>query len=111
MENFDGMAEMFDDLVLKGALQIVGVDSETGDFLYNFTEKLAEVNPVIYELMIEDFHSSIMRLWEAGFLAMDVTSENPVVNATEKVFDSDAISNLSDQDQTTLRDILKKMSE
>jgi hypothetical protein len=110
-ENFDSLDDMMEDLMLQGAIEIVGVDAETGEFLYTFTQKLAEINPKIYQAMIEDFHSSIMRLWEAGFLSMDITSENPIVKATEKVFDKESIAKLSKNDQIALEDILNKMSE
>lgn len=110
-EDFDNLEYMMEDLMLQGAIEIVGVDSETGEFLYTFTQKLAEINPRIYEAMLEDFHSSIMRLWEAGFLSMDVTDENPIVRATEKVFDKESIAKLSKNDKIALEDILNKMSE
>jgi hypothetical protein len=110
-ENSDEVADMVDKLLAEGALEVVGIDSKTGDFLYTFTEKLAEFNPKIYNAMMEDLHSSIMRLWEYGFFSMDVTEANPVVRATEKIFDEEAVAKLSDNDRITLNDILKKMSE
>jgi hypothetical protein len=109
--NFDDVSDMVDYLMLQGALEIVGVDQETGEFLYTFTEKLAEINPNIYNAMMDDYHTSIMKLWELGFLSMDVSEKNPLVKATDKVFDSEAISKLSNNDRIMLQDILKKMSE
>jgi hypothetical protein len=103
--------DLINELMIQGAIDIVGIDSETGDFLYTFTEKLATANPKIYNAMMEDLYSSMMRLWEAGFFSMDVTDKDPVVKATEKVFDKEAIQNLPRHDQFTLQDILKKMSE
>jgi hypothetical protein len=110
-EDFDNIDEVLEDLMIQGALEIVGVDAESGEFLYTFTQKLAEINPNIYKTMVDDFHFSIMRLWEAGFLSMDVTEENPTVKATEKVFDKESISKLSKNDQMALEEILNKMSE
>jgi hypothetical protein len=110
-EYFDEVSGLVDKLLEQGALEVVGIDQETGDFLYTFTEKLAEINPKIYNAMMDDYHSSIMRLWEAGFLSMDVTSSNPLVKATDKVFDSDSVAKLSRNDQINLQDILNKMSE
>lgn len=110
-DNFDDMDSVIEDLMIQGAIQVTGIDSETGEFLYTFTEKLAEINPKIYKAMVDDFQMSIMRLWEAGFLSMDITAKNPLVRATEKVFDTNAISKLSRNDQITLEDILNKMSQ
>jgi hypothetical protein len=110
-DDFDDMSEMMDDLMQQGALEIVGVDSETGQFLYSFTEKLKEINPIIYQMMMESFYESIVRLWEKGFLSMDITEENPIVKATQKVFDQEAIEKLSAEDRVVLSDILSKMSE
>jgi hypothetical protein len=111
MDQDDDFSRVLDDLIERGALELVGVDSKTGQFLYTFTEKLAEINPEIYSAMMDDFHSSIMRLWEMGFLSMDITEKNPMVRATEKVFDEKAMEKLSDNDRTTLNDILSKMSQ
>lgn len=105
------MDSVIQDLIAKGAIEVTGVDSETGEFLYTFTQKLAEINPIIHKAMVDDFHSSLMRLWEQGFLTMDVTAQNPLVKATKKIFDQDAIDNLAQHDRMTLEDILKKMSE
>ena len=110
MENNE-FSEVLDDLVQQGALEIVGIDSKTGDFLYTFTEKLADINPNFYNAMLDDFHSSIMRLWEYGFFSMDVTEKNPVVKVTEKIFDETALGQLSDNDRTILDDVLNKMSQ
>lgn len=111
MDNFDEMDDIIEDLMIQGGIEVVGIDSNTGQFLYTFTEKLAEINPKIYKAMKDEFYSSIMRLWEAGFLSMDVTTENPIVKATSKVFDKEAISKLSQHDRMALDDILNKMSE
>jgi hypothetical protein len=110
MEN-DEFSEVIDDLIKQGALEVMGVDSETGQLLYTFTEKLAEINPTIYNAMLDDFHSSIMRLWELGFFSMDVTQKNPLVTPTQKIFDEKAIEDLSDNDRITLSDILNKMAQ
>lgn len=111
MNNFDEMDELIEELMVQGAIEVVGIDAATGQFLYSFTEKLAEINPEMYAEMRKDFHSSLMRLWEQGFLSMDVTHENPMVKATQKIFDKSAIDKLPQHDRITLEDILNKMSQ
>ena len=37
---------MFEDLILSGALEVAGVDIDTGEMLYNFTEKLKDINTI-----------------------------------------------------------------
>jgi len=111
MEDFEDMNDNLDYLMREGALEIVGVDAETGDFLYSFTEKLAELDPVMHEMMIDSFYDSIRNLWQLGFLSMDITAKNPMVSATEKVFDREAVEKLSPLDRQALSDILNKMSE
>ena len=109
--DFEDMSDNLDYLMREGALEIVGVDAETGDFLYSFTEKLAELDPVMHEMMIDSFYDSIRNLWQLGFLSMDITAKNPMVSATEKVFDREAVEKLSPLDRQALSDILNKMSE
>jgi hypothetical protein len=111
MEWPDSLKEEIDNLIQQGALEVVGIDEDTGEFLYSFTEKLIDINPEMHRLMLQSFHDSMMRLWEKGFLYMDVTKQNPLVTATEKVFDQNAINSLSKEDQMALSDILNKMSQ
>ena len=39
---------IIDNLILQGALQPAGIDLETGEMLYNFTETLKEINPELH---------------------------------------------------------------
>jgi hypothetical protein len=111
MEDFEGIDDKLDYLMQEGALEIVGIDSETGNFLYSFTEKLAELDPIMHRMMMDSYYESITNLWQLGFLSMDITTDNPLVSATEKVFDREAVEKLSPVDRQALSDILKKMSE
>lgn len=107
----DDDESFIDNLILKGALEIVGVEAETGELLYGFTEKLIEVDPGLHAKFMGHFHQDMMYLWENGFISMDVTEANPLVNVTEKAFDEIAVSALSKNHRDALLNIIKRMSE
>jgi hypothetical protein len=111
MNNFDETEELINELMIQGAIEVVGVDSATGDFLYGFTEKLEQINPRIHKAMLEDFYDSVMILWEKGFLSMDISEDNPMVRVTPKIFDAEAVSKLFNRERSTLQNILSRMSE
>lgn len=97
--------EYIDALILNGAVEVVGVNAQTGDFLYQFTEKMFEIAPQIYHEMLEQFEKDIMMLWTNGFVSMDPTSANPVVSLTPKAFTQDEVDKLSIEQQLVLEDV------
>lgn len=101
----DANQEMIDQLILSGALQVAGVDTETGDFLYQFTPKLKEISPTLYEEHVNHVNGELMRLWEKGFLDINIADENPIVRLTEKALDENELSKLSKEDRWGVEEI------
>lgn len=99
--------DVIEDLILQGALEFSGVDLETGEVLYNFTEKLKDVHPQLHSEQSKYFASETMALWENGFISMDITETNPIVSLTPKAFDSDEIKKLNKDHQYTLKEIIR----
>lgn len=95
---------IIDYLLLNGALEAAGI-SDTGEPLYNFTPKLKHVLPELYEEHMNHVNSELMRLWENGFIDMDLFAESPAVKLTPKAFDNQEVSKLSDQDQFAIKEI------
>lgn len=96
-------------LILKGALEPAGVDSETGEILYSFTDKLKDINPVLHREVNNMFNSHIMKMWELGMLDMDITANNPIVRLTDRAFDESLINSLNDEEAYTLKEIKRKL--
>jgi len=44
-------SKRIDELILLGALEPEGIDSETGEVLYKFTDKLKSVDPQLHGLV------------------------------------------------------------
>lgn len=104
------MGDKIEDLILNGALEVAGMDIDTGDMLYNFTDKLKEVSPDLYEEMSNYISTETMSLWVDGFLDIDVTEQNPMVFLTEKAFDESEVGKLSKEKQYTLKEIIRIIS-
>ena len=100
-------SSIIDNLILNGALEPAGIDIETGEMLYNFTEKLQEVDPVLHDEFQRYFTSEAMALWEHGFIDMDLTLDKPVVKLTQKAFDTSEVMKLEKDNQYSLKEIIR----
>jgi hypothetical protein len=107
----DSEEEFIDNLILNGALEVVGVQSETGELLYGFTDKLIQIDPKLHAKFVDHFYEDMMSLWQNGFITMDVTEINPMVNLTEKAFDQISVSELDQNQRHTLASLIKNMTE
>jgi hypothetical protein len=103
--------DAFEELLLSGAVEISGIDEQSGEMLFKFTEKLKDVDPHLYSKMTDFFHQELMKLWEKGFISMDITQRNPAVSLTQKALDEIAVGDLSVDQRVHLEDIMKKLSE
>ena len=108
--NFKDEDDAIDQLILSGALEIAGIDIETGEPIYNFTEKLIEVSPELHKEVSIYFSRETMSLWSDGFLDMDVTEKNPIVRLTSKALDQSEVEKLSKDKQYTLKEIIRVIS-
>jgi hypothetical protein len=96
--NEDALSNM----ILEGLVEVAGIDEETGDFLYSFTDKLSDTYPEMARISEEMFLSDVNLLWEMGFVSMNIADANPLVTLTEKSFDRDLVSGLSPELRTVL---------
>ena len=103
--------EIIDDLILKGALEFVGVDPETGEPLYRPTDMLKSIDPDLSKDMAIYFSQTTMRLWEKGFLNMDVTLKDPSVTLAEKSFNAELIDSLPKEEKIIMQEIIRVLSE
>lgn len=99
--------QIIDELILSGALEIAGIDMETGEPLYNFTEKLVDVNPELHNEMSTYLSTEAMALWQYGFISMDVTEKNPMISLLPKAFDKVEVEKLDKNHQYTLKEIIR----
>ncbi len=97
-------------LILAGALEVAGIDMDTGDPVYNFTEKLIDVSPELHSEVSTYFSRETMALWQEGFLDMDITEKNPIVRLTQKALDEIEVANLNKDKQYTLKEIIRIIS-
>jgi hypothetical protein len=99
--------DKIEDLILSGALEVSGIDIDTGEMLYNFTDKLKDINPDLFKDMSDYISTETMALWAEGFLDIDVTETNPMVKLTPKAFDDAEVDKLPKEKQYTLKEIIR----
>ena len=105
--NFDNEDDAIEQLILSGALEVAGIDIDTGEPVYNFTEKLIDVSPELHSEVSTYFSRETMDLWQEGFLDMDITEKNPIVRLTQKALDEIQVANLDKNKQYTLKEIIR----
>jgi hypothetical protein len=99
----------FDKLVLSGVVEPAALDPDTGEMLYTFNKDLEKINPELHKLVLDNFISSAMKLWELGFINMDVTSNNPMVSLTSRAFNETNINELDEDMQFSLKEIKRNL--
>ena len=102
--------KFLEDLILNGAVEVVGIDLETSEPLYTFTDKLAQFSPTLHKDMSNYFYKEMMFLWENGFIEMDITESNPTVRLTEKALDETKTRSLKRDQWYSLKEIIRLMS-
>jgi hypothetical protein len=97
--------KMLEDLILLGAIQVAGVDGDSGELLYSFTPKIKEVSPELFSEHLNSVNSEIMGLWEKGFININFMHDDPLVALTEKSFDNKELSVLNKREQWSILEL------
>ena len=100
---------LIDDLILAGGLEISGIDEQSGEFLYTMTGKMKDLMPELYEEHLSHVNEEIMKLWEKGFVNIEMMSDDPIVTVTKKAYDIIEISKLSKEEAWSLEEIKRMM--
>lgn len=103
--------EIFDMLILSGAVELAGIDSSNGEFLYSITKEMANVLPELYEKHLQDVNNKIMSLWQEGFLEVQLLDNSPMVTLTDKAFDPKELSRISVSSLEYLNEIKRLLQE
>jgi hypothetical protein len=101
---------MFIDLIENGAIEFAGLN-EDGEPIYNFTDKLKDINPDLFDIHQTQLNREVMFLWEQGFITVDLLQDNPDVGLTEKSFDEKYVDELDDIYKSVLKEIKRILSQ
>jgi hypothetical protein len=97
--------KIIENLILEGALEFAGFDPETGEMLYNFSNKVKVVMPELYEQHLKTVNRDVMYLWENGYLELDLFSDNPIVSLSNKAMIESEVEKLSPDNRRSLNEI------
>ena len=97
--------EIMDYLILNNAVEVVAVDSKTGELLYSFTPKLKEVMPELYEEHINSVNVDILSLWERGYINIDFLLDEPKITLAKKSLQREELEKLSPDEQWSINEI------
>ena len=97
--------ELRKNLILQGALEVAGVDSENGEFLYAITSKMKDIMPDMYEDHLKTVNRDLLNLWEKGYVNIDLFLPDPVVTMSEKGMDKNEISKLTKPEIWALEEV------
>ena len=99
--------DIVDNLVLNGGLEFAGKDSETGELLYRPTDGLKDLDSVLSDDLSLYFSDITLKLWEKGFIDMDVTQRDPIVKLGPKSFEIESIKSLPKDERVVVEQIVK----
>jgi hypothetical protein len=102
---------ILESMILNGTVEPAGMDMNSGEMLYTFTEKLAQFSPPLHKRLMNYVHSEIMFLWQNGFLEIDLTDDSPTVRLTEKAFSAAHTDTLNAEQLLNLKQIIGLMSK
>jgi hypothetical protein len=97
--------ELIKNLILQGALEVVGVDSETGELLYAITSKMKDVMPDMYEDHLATVNRDLLNLWEKGYVNIDFLLADPIVTISDKGLDKNEVSKLTKHEIWALEEV------
>jgi hypothetical protein len=97
--------ELIKNLILEGALEVAGVDSETNELLYTITPKMQEVMPDMYEDHLTQVNRDLLNLWEKGYVNIDFLLADPVVTISEKGLDKSEVAKLTKPEIWALEEV------
>jgi hypothetical protein len=97
--------DLINNLILQGALEVAGVDSETGEFLYAITYRMKEIMPDMYEDHLKTVNRDLLNLWEKGYVNIDFFLPDPVVTISEKGLNKNEISKLTKPEIWALEEV------
>ena len=103
--------ELIKNLILQGALEVAGVDSETGEFLYAITSKMKYVMPDMYEDHLKVVNKDLLNLWEKGYLDIDFFLTDPIVTISEKGLDKNEVSKLTKPEIWALEEVKRLLKK
>ena len=97
--------ELIKNLILEGALEVAGVDSENGELLYAITSKMKEVMQDLYEDHLKTVNKDLLNLWEKGYVNIDLLLPDPIVTISEKGLDKAEVSKLTKPEIWALEEV------
>lgn len=100
--------DLIDALILEGALEIEGIDQESGQMIFSVTEKMKEIAPDIYNEFEETLYKTVLSLWENGFINMNMMDERPTVSPTEYALDRNTWKGLSAEELHVMNTIMMR---
>jgi hypothetical protein len=97
--------ELIEELILKGALEVVGFDSDNKELLYSITEKMKEIMPEVYDDHMNFVNRGMLDLWEKGFIDIDFLKEDPMVTLTEKASNKQELAKLTKEEVWSINEL------
>jgi hypothetical protein len=92
-------------LLNSQALEIVGINDETGQLLYEFTPLIREVMPELYENHCQYVYQRALELWEKGLVDIDFLADEPRVSINEAGYLSLELRSSTADDRHFLREL------
>lgn len=102
--------KIIEDLIISGALQFAGIDEQTGEMLYSFSNEIKTIMPELYNEHLKNVNKDIMFFWEQGYLDVDLFEDNPTVSLTNKGINEENLEALTNDQKRSFNEIKRVLT-
>lgn len=102
--------KIIENLIVSGALEFAGIDEQTGEMLYSFSNKIKTVMPELYNEHLKNVNQEIMFFWELGYLDLNLFEDNPMVSLTNKGLSQEGLESLTPDQKRSFNEIKRVLT-
>lgn len=102
--------KIIEDLIISGALQFAGIDEQTGEMLYSFSNEIKTIMPELYNEHLKNVNNDIMFFWEHGYLDVNLFEDNPTVSLTNKGINEEDLQALTNDQKRSFNEIKRVLT-
>ena len=105
-DEFEEANNFIDFLLENGAIEIQGIEAETGDFLYRMTPKMQELVPELYREHFNYINQMAFDLWQKGYVEIKFEEKGPLVMLVKDIDYKEVLSKVTHEERLFLENMI-----
>lgn len=105
-DEFEEANNFIDFLVENGAIEVQGIDPNTGEFLYTMTPKMKELVPELYQEHFNFINQMAFDLWQKGYVEIKFEEKGPLVMLVKDLDYKEVLDRVSYEERLFLENMI-----